>query len=300
MHLEIMPNNARAVATQDFLQVDQSDAAEDQSACQPPAVRSSREAAAVKTKRAKPACRSVPTAIIDKSALYRAGLIHILADTRFGVVADCSRLDELPAKVLNGGAALLVVGLDKDADAALTQMPRLAETHRDLRVVVLSERFDPEQALIAIRAGGSSYLVRDEVSPDILVKSLELALLGVMVISHEFLDGIANSRVPLADGPVRADCEASPEQRAAPPSVEAPQRAARLSGRERIILSHLMRGASNKHIARELGIAEATVKVHVKSLLRKVRVRNRTQAAMWGINNPELRTTRQMDEQPDP
>jgi two-component system nitrate/nitrite response regulator NarL len=59
----------------------------------------------------------------------------------------------------------------------------------------------------------------------------------------------------------------------------------RLSDREHVILMHLTEGASNKHIARELNIAEATVKVHVKSLLRKIRVNNRTQAAMWAINH---------------
>jgi DNA-binding CsgD family transcriptional regulator len=56
----------------------------------------------------------------------------------------------------------------------------------------------------------------------------------------------------------------------------------RLSNREKMILTQLMQGASNKHIARELNIAEATVKVHVKNLLGKIRVDNRTQAAMWG------------------
>jgi DNA-binding NarL/FixJ family response regulator len=57
------------------------------------------------------------------------------------------------------------------------------------------------------------------------------------------------------------------------------------SKREQVILSHLMQGAPNKQIARELEVAEATVKVHVKALLRKLRVRNRTQAAMWAIGH---------------
>ena len=59
----------------------------------------------------------------------------------------------------------------------------------------------------------------------------------------------------------------------------------RLSGREKIILQQVMQGSSNKQIARELNIAEATVKVHIKSVLRKIRVSNRTQAAMWAIKN---------------
>jgi two-component system nitrate/nitrite response regulator NarL len=54
-----------------------------------------------------------------------------------------------------------------------------------------------------------------------------------------------------------------------------------LSGREAQILHLITQGAANKVIARDLGLAEATVKVHVKAILRKVKVSNRTQAAMW-------------------
>jgi two-component system, NarL family, nitrate/nitrite response regulator NarL len=55
---------------------------------------------------------------------------------------------------------------------------------------------------------------------------------------------------------------------------------AHLSAREKSILYHLMQGASNKLIDRELDVAEATIKVHVRSVLRKIGVSNRTQAAM--------------------
>ena len=50
----------------------------------------------------------------------------------------------------------------------------------------------------------------------------------------------------------------------------------------------LIEGDSNKSIARKIDIAEATVKVHVKAILRKIRVQNRTQAAIWGMNNGSL------------
>jgi two-component system nitrate/nitrite response regulator NarL len=59
----------------------------------------------------------------------------------------------------------------------------------------------------------------------------------------------------------------------------------RLSPREREMLTHLVAGHSNKAIARRLDIAEATVKVHLKSVLRKIRVENRTQAAIWALAN---------------
>jgi two-component system nitrate/nitrite response regulator NarL len=61
-----------------------------------------------------------------------------------------------------------------------------------------------------------------------------------------------------------------------------------LSPREKSIMKCLIEGDSNKSIARKIDIAEATVKVHVKAILRKIRVQNRTQAAIWGMNNGSL------------
>src|SRR5260370_750739 len=61
--------------------------------------------------------------------------------------------------------------------------------------------------------------------------------------------------------------------------------APQLSAREKLILRCLIEGDSNKCIARKINITEATVKVHVKAILRKIRVQNRTQAAIWGMNN---------------
>ena len=58
-----------------------------------------------------------------------------------------------------------------------------------------------------------------------------------------------------------------------------------LSKQEKIILRYLIKGESNKVIARQINVAEATVKVHMKSILRKIRCNNRTQAAIWGIAN---------------
>ena len=70
-------------------------------------------------------------------------------------------------------------------------------------------------------------------------------------------------------------------------SASAPRstRTSRVSGREGEILHSLLAGNSNKQIARQLGISEATVKVHIKSVMNKTQSRNRTQAAMWGLAN---------------
>lgn len=76
------------------------------------------------------------------------------------------------------------------------------------------------------------------------------------------------------------------------PGAEPRSNGAHLSPREKEILSDVVAGHSNKMIARHLDITEATVKVHLKSVLRKIRMENRTQAAIWALANlPELKTT---------
>ena len=108
-----------------------------------------------------------------------------------------------------------------------------------------------------------------DLSADALVRSLLLIFAGERVFPHDLALG----------------------RKRAPPSSEHQSNDARLSPREREILSHLVAGDSNKLIARHLEIAEATVKVHLKSVQRKIRVENRTQAAIWALANlPGLNT----------
>jgi two-component system nitrate/nitrite response regulator NarL len=119
----------------------------------------------------------------------------------------------------------------------------------------------------------------------ILIKSLELVMMGETVFPPAFLSFVLDpesdcihEEAPRDDYP---ELLVTTEDGAAP----------RLSPRERSILRYLIEGDSNKSIARKIDIAEATVKVHVKAILRKVRANNRTQAAIWGMNNGGLLRT---------
>jgi two-component system nitrate/nitrite response regulator NarL len=113
----------------------------------------------------------------------------------------------------------------------------------------------------AMNAGANGYLMKD-VSPEALIQSLELVIMGEKV----FPTNLASMLLDM--------------------SAITPQHSIRgLSPREQEILQSLVTGASNKLIAIKLGITEATVKVHLKTLLRKIDVNNRTQAAIWAMNN---------------
>jgi DNA-binding NarL/FixJ family response regulator len=227
-----------------------------------------------------PLDRSVDTIIVDRSALFRVGLTHILADTCFRVIANCGSLDDLPDDSLDRNGALLLLDLD-GSDVSLARISQTKTINPSLRIIALSENSCPRAVLLALTSGADGFLVKNEISPQLFLKSLELALLGAAVIPQGLVLAPADSECGIGS--------AANFRRAAwhdqLPSIEQSRAAPVLSARERLVLRRLMEGASNKVIARDIGIAEATVKVHVKSLLRKIRVRNRTQAAMWGINH---------------
>lgn len=246
--------------------------------------------------------RSVPVIIVDQSSLVRAGLVYLFEGSGFRVVQSSSSMEEFNRNVFNRRKCLVVIGLDKGVGPILPEVASLKTEHEGLRVILLIEHLGPEEWFAALNAGVDACLSRSEIASDHLLKSIEMILTGYVVISQRFtqtkttaswipffaqtasdLDYPVNdAETDKIDTQLRGQDERISERYLAA-SLWEPD--IRLTDRETIILSHLTQGASNKHIARELEIAEATVKVHVKSLLRKIRAKNRTQAAMWAMNN---------------
>jgi two-component system nitrate/nitrite response regulator NarL len=122
-------------------------------------------------------------------------------------------------------------------------------------------------AKAAFAVGADGYLTR-QLSYTHMMLMLELVAFGEKVVPKEFVIDFMS--------------HAPPAPQARPASEKAGKD---LSDRERSILRCLVDGAANKVIGRNLGITEATVKVHVKSILRKLNLTNRTQAAIWVVNN---------------
>ena len=192
------------------------------------------------------------TILIESNRLFRQGLKHLLGDTRFAVEAEFSTTEQAVAGAVASG--LVIVGEDGD-------LQQLRGAYPEARIVVLASDFAVDALRDAMNAGADGYLMKD-VSPEALLQSLELVMMGEKVFP-------TNLAAMLFDM-----------------NVIAPQHSVRgLSPREQEILRALVTGSSNKLIAIKLGITEATVKVHLKTLLRKIDVNNRTQAAIWAMNN---------------
>ncbi|MGF9763006.1 response regulator transcription factor [Microvirga sp. 0TCS3.31] len=213
---------------------------------------------------AQNALPSVTTVLVCQNTLIRTGISRILAGTHF-VISD-ETVEQTPEPPV-----LCLIHAEATAGELAEAVERMKAQWPSARVVLLTESMGPAASRLS-RQGGLDGLCSTAMGREALIKALELVMLGETFVSSAFvvslLDEASRRRDVQPDGAVTVF-----------PAV--PAIASKLSEREAQILSYLTEGASNKHIARDLGVAEATVKVHLKSILRKVKAANRTQAAMW-------------------
>jgi DNA-binding NarL/FixJ family response regulator len=218
--------------------------------------------------------------LVGKSILLREGLARILRAAHFRILASVSCADDFrPSKPPPHLPLFLIVHTGNDFDAALEQIELFRSRHPDGRIAIVADHYRLNELTSAFRAGASGYFV-NIITCDRFVKSVELVMLGETIFPPAFLSFILDCDAP-------GSVDAATNDRNGEPILVATEDATAplLSPREKLILRCIIDGDSNKCIARKIDIAEATVKVHVKAILRKIRVQNRTQAAIWGINN---------------
>lgn len=205
---------------------------------------------------------SIPTSLVVKSALTREGLRRILIDNGFGVAQAIATPDALDIEQLSGAHIVLYDGALLAPATDLEPVTSLMASSPGCRIVLLVESFDFEQMNRAFAAGVHGYILQDIPYQSFLVM-IQLVSLGEKVAPRELIDSLG--------------------QRPATPSEPRTTDVAAVYGlveREREILECLVMGMPNKLISRRLGLSEATVKLHVKTIFRKMSVSNRTQAAM--------------------
>jgi two-component system, NarL family, nitrate/nitrite response regulator NarL len=219
-------------------------------------------------------------------SIFRDGLRQTLTRSRFRAVRLlCSVNEEVEEYLQSADNCIWLLGVDKFEATDEHLVGQIRMSNPAVRVVILAASQAASDIVRALNAGACGFL-RQDITGDQLLKSLELIVSGQSVIYPQFCITASQAkpqRDRVTDG--AATCERLAEEE---PSRESlPQGGlvrGGLSNRELAILRTLMEGASNKVIARRLVITEATVKVHMKAILRKLRLQNRTQAAIWARN----------------
>ena len=199
--------------------------------------------------------------IVDDHPLFRKGLIQLIqAEPEFRFVGEAASGKEgiRLAHQLQPDMVLLDLNM-KDMNG-IEVLKAIKDADLDARVIMLTVSDHAEDLMAALQAGADGYLLKD-MEPEDLMQQLGEAARGKITISESLTQLLVTA---LRD-------------KIRPTSLTE----AGLTDQEGRILERLIEGKSNKLIAKEMGIAEGTVKVHVKHLLKKLNLRSRVEAAVW-------------------
>ena len=208
--------------------------------------------------------------VIDDHALFRIGLSELLERRGIDVVAAVSGCEEGLQRVVESRPDAVLLDMRMPEMSGIDVLKRLREDHPQMPITLLTTSQDEQDVLNSLQYGANGYLLKD-MEPDELIDALREIVDGGTVISKELT-------AVLARAAVRQDEEELPEK------IEH-DHFSELTPREREILCHLAEGKSNKVIARDLGISDGTVKLHVKAILRKLEVHSRVEAAVMAVKH---------------
>ena len=223
------------------------------------------------------------TVISGGTALYREGLRYILIKSGFDVVSMVGSLDQVQdqqgrdlSETFDSNL-IVIMSIQPTSDDPTEDIIKARLHFPQSFIICICATCEAEHVAPMLECGAAAILLYSACS-DTLVQALELILLDHCVVPHLSLRAQVNAH----------PCEDEEEEDQAPALTgedRAPSgdQAFHLSERELSIIACLIKGDSNRTIAERLSIAEGRVKGNVKAILRKINVRNRTQAALWGI-----------------
>jgi two-component system, NarL family, nitrate/nitrite response regulator NarL len=227
---------------------------------------------------------SVVCVVVHPSRLARENLKAILAKSRFDPMCVSSSTEEVPSPIASAGEQVVVLMGVLEAAHLAQALSAAKASFPDAPVVAIGNAGNRDLATTALAEGATTF-IDENVATSTLIKELELVAQGEPVISVLLMKQLFGQGSAQAFEQAVAPIKLEQQQLSEPEDEDEARQIPQLSRREAVILNALVQGASNKVIAYRLSITEATVKVHVKAILRKIRVQNRTQAAVWALHH---------------
>jgi two-component system nitrate/nitrite response regulator NarL len=203
--------------------------------------------------------------LIDDHPMLRTGVKQLISiDSSLKVIAEASNGEQGVRLAEELDPDLILLDLNMPGMNGLDTLDKMRQISLSGRIVVFSVSNHEDDVVTALKRGADGYLLKD-MEPEDLLAALHQAAAGKMVLSETL--------TPILAASLR-------ENR---PSAERDIQL--LTPRERDILKLIAQGLPNKMIARKLTITESTVKVHVKHLLKKMKLKSRVEAAVWVLQS---------------
>ena len=223
--------------------------------------------------------------VVDDHNLFRRGLIALLGqDSRFSVAGEAADAGEAQRSASRLQPDVILLDNHLPGVSGIDAIGSLKAAAPQARVVMLTVSENEEDLAAGLRAGADGYLLKT-IDTEELANSIARIWDGDSVISPEMMGKLVGL-LRASPGQVAATAKAENQPKDAPAAAPRGQLDDKdpihsLSPREGEILRLIAHGASNKLIARELDIAETTVKIHVQHILRKLELSNRVHAAVY-------------------
>ena len=202
---------------------------------------------------------------IDDHPLFRKGVADLLGmDPQLKLIGEAANGLDGIRLAKEKSPDLILLDINMKGMSGLETLQAIKRINLDSRVLMLTVSDNEEDVIAALRLGADGYLLKD-MEPEDILECLHKAAQGKVVINDRLTQLLAQALREEGRG------------------MTSPQPS--LTAREQEILEKLACGLSNKLIARELGISEGTVKVHVKNLLKKLNLHSRMEAAVWALKS---------------
>lgn len=217
---------------------------------------------------------SLRVLLIDDHTLFRVGLEGLLSSRGIEVVASVNNGQECLPIIDEHKPDVILLDMRMPGIDGLGVLAMLRDKGLEMPIAMLTTSSDESDLVESLRAGAQGYLLKD-MQPDDLVLALRDIVAGKTVVAPDL--------APILAKAVQGKSDSKQNEKVTP--------FAHLTPRETEILGLLAEGQSNKAIARNLGISDGTVKLHVKAILRKLEVHSRVEAAVMAVEHGMQRNT---------
>lgn len=213
--------------------------------------------------------------IVDDHPVFRQGLRDLFeTDSRFEIIGEAADGEVALQKTYTQRPDVIVMDINLPTENGLQVTKKIKSRHPKVKVVMITGYDDTEQAIYAFQVGASAYCSKD-IPPEALIHTVTEAYAGNYIINNQVMDDteltawlkLHMQRYGKAGG----------------------KKFMPLSSREMEVLEMVTNGSNNKDIAATLGISHQTVKNHMTTIMRKLQVNDRTQAAVYAIQHGWIR-----------